>query len=57
MKVIVRFKTPDALYYALEGQEEEDKAAIKKVAEKYISYGECISIEFDTETGEARVLK
>lgn len=66
MKIQIHFKTPDALYYAIEGEtqyveDEEEKEEIKSeilsVCEKFIKYGECVTIEIDTKTGTAEVLK
>jgi hypothetical protein len=55
MKFILSFKTPDVLDAALE-EHNDDCDAIEQTAEKFIKYGECISIEFDTEEGTATVL-
>ena len=56
MKTIVSFKTPDATYYATEGMTQEEKDKFQSVFDKYIEYDECIDVEFDTVTGEARVI-
>lgn len=56
MKFTVNFKTPDALYYALKNMEEDEEFKCKEFAEKYIKYGEYISVEFDTETRTVKVL-
>lgn len=61
MKFTVTFKTPDALERALDDAFPlEVRAAnmreARKFAERYVKYGECISVEFDTETGTAKVL-
>lgn len=59
MKIQVGFKTPDALDCALETVEHESDEEFSKaeaVLRKYIRYAECITVEFDTETGEAKVL-
>ena len=49
------FKTPDVLDYTLEDYPEYQNE-IKALAEKFIEYGECISIEFDTDAGTATVI-
>lgn len=37
-------------------EREEQIAEAKSVAERFINYGETVTIEIDTETGEARVI-
>lgn len=70
MKFIVTFKTPDAvrttienvLPPAIQGDNEEEELYIYKVEKlveftaKWVKYGECITIEFDTEAGTATVV-
>lgn len=65
MKFTLTFKTPDMTDQILdkypESQDEDDalyeeKLLIKRLLDKYISYGEYINIEFDTKTMEAKVL-
>ncbi len=56
MKFTISFKTPDALSDAVEDVDEADRAAVEAVAGKFIEYGEYVNIEFDTKTGEAKVL-
>jgi len=56
MRFKATFKTPDVLDYALEYFEGEDRETAKELAEKYIEYGEYITIVFDTETQTATVL-
>ncbi len=56
MKIQLDFKTPDVADYALEELSEGDRAAAETVIAKYVEYGECLSVELDTETGEATVL-
>jgi hypothetical protein len=57
MKIKIFFKTPDAVFYALQDLPEEERETAEAIAKKYVSYGECATIEIDTETGEATVLK
>lgn len=62
MKIQLCFKTPDVVHYALQDEEflnlsEDEQDTIKEVIEKYIEYGELITIELDTETQEAIVIK
>lgn len=68
MKIPVTFKTPDALDYALnehlpsldeneEGWEkrEEERAEAKEQFEKFIRYGELVTVTLDTDTGKMEV--
>lgn len=65
--ITITFKTPDAINDALEeafGKEEddtdedaEDRGKARAFLEKYIKYGEVVTIEFNPEEGTARVLK
>ena len=55
MKFQVMFKTPDVLDYILE--ENTDSAEqIQEIADKFIEYGEYITIEFDTDKQSATVV-
>lgn len=56
MRFKATFKTPDVLDYALEYLEGEELAEAKELAEKYVQYGEYVTIEFDTETQTATVV-
>lgn len=67
MKFQVSFKTPDAAEYAINGvlqygewadadERDELKSKLEATAEKFISYGECITVEFDSDTGTATVV-
>lgn len=55
MKIVLELKDPDGVYYALNQRNisEQDKEVIRK----FVSYSEYVSIEIDTETETARVLK
>lgn len=61
MKFSVTFKTPDAKNDALEdlrkehGDEVGDGEAEAVVMDKFIQYGEYVTIEFDSEAGTAVV--
>lgn len=72
MKFRATFKSLDAIHYALEDvftKYDEDDNVIpmtdddvdqynkcRRLTEKFVQYGELVTIEFDTETGTARVL-
>lgn len=57
-KLTVSFKTPDALYYALQdsGMDKDQQEEAEKKLEKWVKYGECIDVEFDLEAMTATVL-
>jgi len=62
MKLFITFKTPDALDYALsslhseyENVTDEEKEQIRLQLQKWISYGENVTIEFDTKNNTATV--
>lgn len=72
MKFQVSFKTPDTVEYTINGilidakypnnvdrtnAIAELRDQLYAIADKYISYGECITIEFDTETQTAIVVE
>ena len=70
MKLTIGFKTSDAIEYALEeyrdysgesddgeGLTEEQKEEAKEKLEKWIRYGESVSIEFDLDKMTAKVDK
>ena len=53
----VSFKTPDAVHYALEDIDDQgdiDKA--QKLLGKFVEYGECVDISFNTDDGTATVI-
>jgi len=57
-KVYIGFKTPDAAYYALQDiQDEDERAEAEAVIDKFLKYGECVTLEFDIESGKAKVLE
>lgn len=62
MKLFVTFKTPDALDYALsslhseyENITDDEKDNIRNTVQKWISYGENVTIEFDMKNNTATV--
>ena len=59
MKIIVTFKTPDAVYYALREQYPElpKSHLVERELSKFIEDGEIIKVEFDTDAGTATVLE
>jgi hypothetical protein len=52
----IGFKTPDAVDYATEDVPEEEMQAVKSVIAKWVKYGECITVEVDTEKETCTVL-
>ena len=57
-KIRVTFKSPDAVYYALQDiSDEEQRISAEKIISQYVNGGEYVTIEFDLETGEPTVLK
>jgi hypothetical protein len=70
MKLSIGFKTPDAIHYALDeyrdysgesddGEEltEEQKEEAREKLERWIRYGESVTIEFDLDKMTAKVAK
>lgn len=56
MLVSVTFKTPDAVGRTLESVPEPQREAAKKLMDKFISWGELVTIRFDTEAETATVI-
>jgi len=56
MKVRVTFKMPDVMEQAYEGLTQQEVNTVRRVAEKFIEYGEYVTVEFDTDKGTARVV-
>ncbi len=60
----VTFKTPDAVEYAIKDiisdidsdEGEEQFAEAKEATEKWVKYGELVTVEFNTEAGTATVI-
>ena len=55
MIITITFKTPDAVEYALGEFPEDVTEEAKKKLEKWIRYGEFVTIEFDLEKMTATV--
>ena len=51
MKVRLSFKTSDVADYALEGLDDDERAEAEAAIEKFVEYGECLTVEIDTEAG------
>lgn len=57
MIIDIMFKTPDAVSWALSDYEDdEDQSEYQKFIEKFVRYGECVTIRFNTKTQTAEVL-
>ena len=62
MKITISFKTPDAVDNAIDEEypdteeNEDSRRELREFFQRYVKWGECVSIEFDTEAGTARVL-
>ena len=61
MKFVIKFKCPDASYLAMKDVHadgtESDVDAASALIDQFVEYGENVSIEFDTTTGTATVIK
>jgi hypothetical protein len=57
MKFTVSFKDPDALDASLLDYPEHSQKVSKAFANKFLTWGEYVDIEFDTEKGTATVLR
>lgn len=60
MKIRLAFKTPDVGEYTdppLEDMSEEDREMAKNAIEQWVEYGENLTVEIDTETGECTPIK
>lgn len=58
MKFILTFKTPDVLdQIEMENYSQLEMNAMKPVINKFIEFGEYISVQFDTEEMTATVLE
>jgi hypothetical protein len=56
MKVKLTFKMPDAVEQALEDIAEDDREEVRQACEKWVRYGEYITVEVDTEAGTCTVI-
>ena len=52
----IGFKTPDAVDNALQEVPEDDRYAVKGLLKNWIQYGECITVEVDTEKETCEVV-
>ena len=50
------FKDPNALDMSCDGHTDTEREKMKAFAERFLRWGEYISIEFDTKTGTATVI-
>jgi len=58
MKIVLDFKTPDVVFYALKDFPYDDKRAnIEAIIAKFVKGEEAVSIEIDTITEKAIVLE
>jgi len=58
MKFTLSFKTPDVLdQLDYDIQDEDQRYEADATANKFLQYGECINVEFDTKEQTAIVLK
>jgi hypothetical protein len=59
MKFRAMFKTPDSIFYAIKDATEDDekRAELDEFTEKWIKYGECVTIEFDTDAKTCTVME
>jgi len=55
MKFTVTFKSPDAFDTADVDDEDVDEA--KELFDRFVEYGEYVTVEFDTETQTAKVVE
>jgi len=57
MKIRLHFKTPDVVDSALEGLPiDEDRMKAKRMCEGFVMWGECLTVEVDTEKGTCEVI-
>lgn len=56
MKFTVTFKTPDAVFYALQDLPSEDREEAQELTDKFVEFNEYVHIEFDTEAQTAKVV-
>lgn len=52
----VTFKTPDAAHYAVEDLPEDKRPAASELLQKFLQYGETVTVKFDLEKQSAEVL-
>lgn len=52
----VMFKTPEAAHYAIQDLPEDKKSAASELLQKFLKYGEIVTVQFDLEDKSAKVL-
>lgn len=58
MKHVLSMKDCDAVYEMMQDIEsEEEKEKLQELVDEYMHYGEYLDVEFDTDTGEIKLLK
>lgn len=60
MKIRLGFKTPDVMDYpdpSWDEMTEEEQDAAKRAIAKWVEYGENLTVEIDTETGDCTPIK
>lgn len=56
MKVVINFKSPDAIYEIITAKHPRSEDKQDALCEKYFEYGDYGRIEVDTDTMQARLL-
>jgi hypothetical protein len=56
MKIQITFKTPDAVFFALEDLSEEEQEYAKQLLEKWVKYEEVVTVELDTDAKTLNVV-
>lgn len=57
MVIDVMFKTPDSVEMALnEIEDEDERAKMTRVIERFVKYGEIVTIRFDSDKETAQVV-
>ena len=57
MKVRITFKTPDVLDAAIQDLTKEEQEEVQSVAEKFMDYGDYLTVEFDTKAKTCVVIE
>jgi len=55
VEISLTFKTPDAVDFAIEDLEDYEVEEVRAAAEKWIEYGEYITVVLDTKKGTCEV--
>lgn len=61
MKIRLSFKTPDVVDCAIEESvechsREDAEKEVREACKKWVEYGECLTVDIDTETGTCEVV-